>query len=96
VTGEVPAQTPASDHTDASFGWRGSGPTQQEAAPGASLAQALASPANGGATTISAAVTSRPHGRSGSPAEQVAPTLLTLAKATDGSQQMTVRLTRPT
>jgi len=44
-------------------------------------------------TTISAAVTSPAHtAASGSPAEQVAPTLLTLAKATDGSQQMTVRL----
>ena len=66
-------------------------PAQPTAPPAASLEQAAPVVAPAVTATVTApAASSQPH--PATPAEQVAPALLTLAKTADGSQQMTVRL----
>jgi hypothetical protein len=91
----VPARTPGVDHKPAPHPVE---PTADPAQPGATVAIPLehaassVTPAGVPIATPSAAVAA-PHSTApASPAEQVAPALLTLAKTADGGQQMTVRL----
>jgi flagellar hook-length control protein FliK len=90
-----PVQAPASDHKPTLRAAAANGdPAQPAALSGALPQQAVPSVTpTGEPAATSAAATSLTHATGpASPAEQIAPTLLTLAKATDGSQQMTVRL----